>query len=114
MDHIVESQEYGKGDFVLLDDLTIDAFMANLKLRYRYFGLLQEAKVVFYIILSGDGKKVNMSKRVPAIIILCIDNSNFIILLVQVQQRENIHIHWGSGCFCESVQINEYLHSRIY
>ena len=36
MDHIAESQEYGKGDFVLLDDITTEAFMANLKLRYYY------------------------------------------------------------------------------
>ena len=28
------TEEYGKADFVLLDDLTIEAFMANLKLRF--------------------------------------------------------------------------------
>jgi myosin-1 len=28
------TDEFGKADFVLLDDLTIEAFMANLKLRF--------------------------------------------------------------------------------
>ena len=28
------TEEYGKADFVLLDDLTTDAFMSNLKLRF--------------------------------------------------------------------------------
>jgi len=30
---LIETQEFGKGDFVLLDELTQEAFMANLKLR---------------------------------------------------------------------------------
>ena len=30
-----ESLEYGKGDFVLLDEITENAFMANLKLRFQ-------------------------------------------------------------------------------
>lgn len=30
-----ESLEYGKGDFVLLDEITKDAFMENLKLRFQ-------------------------------------------------------------------------------
>lgn len=30
-----ESLEYGKGDFVLLDEITKDAFMKNLKLRFQ-------------------------------------------------------------------------------
>ena len=30
----LEGTEFGKGDFVLLDELTIDAFMENLKKRY--------------------------------------------------------------------------------
>ena len=28
------TDEFGKADFVLLDDLTIEAFMSNLKLRF--------------------------------------------------------------------------------
>ena len=28
------TEEFGKADFVLLDDLTIEAFMTNLKLRF--------------------------------------------------------------------------------
>ena len=28
------TEEYGKADFVLLDELSIEAFMANLKLRF--------------------------------------------------------------------------------
>ena len=30
-----ESLEYGKGDFVLMDEITKDAFMKNLKLRFQ-------------------------------------------------------------------------------
>lgn len=30
----LEGTQFGKGDFVLLDELTIDAFMDNLKTRY--------------------------------------------------------------------------------
>lgn len=37
------SQEYGKADFVLLDELTEDAFMQNLKLRF------QKGKIYTYI-----------------------------------------------------------------
>ena len=37
------SEEFGKADFVLLDDLTEEAFMANLKLRY------QKSKIYTYI-----------------------------------------------------------------
>lgn len=29
------SEEFGKADFVLLEDLSIEAFMDNLKLRYK-------------------------------------------------------------------------------
>lgn len=31
---MIESKEYGVGDFVLLDEITIDAFMRNLRLRF--------------------------------------------------------------------------------
>ena len=34
MNGVMEDLALGKGDFVLLDDLTEDAFMDNLKLRY--------------------------------------------------------------------------------
>ena len=37
------SLEYGKADFVLLDELTEDAFMQNLKLRF------QKGKIYTYI-----------------------------------------------------------------
>ncbi len=32
----LEKAKYGKGDFVLLDALSMDAFMENLKTRYSY------------------------------------------------------------------------------
>ncbi|CAK8683010.1 unnamed protein product [Clavelina lepadiformis] len=35
MANMIESQEFGKGDFVLLDQLTKEAFMDNLKLRFQ-------------------------------------------------------------------------------
>ena len=59
MEHIAESQEYGKGDFVLLDDLTLDAFMANLKLRYAWlvkaalqyeYALLRSECAIFFVL----------------------------------------------------------------
>ena len=37
------SEEFGKADFVLLEDLSIEAFMANLKLRY------EKGKIYTYI-----------------------------------------------------------------
>ena len=37
------TEEFGKADFVLLDDLTTEAFMANLKLRF------EKAKIYTYI-----------------------------------------------------------------
>ncbi len=37
------SDEFGKADFVLLEELSTDAFMSNLKLRY------QKGKIYTYI-----------------------------------------------------------------
>ena len=38
-----EGSEYGKGDFVLLDQITMDEFMSNLKLRF------EQDKIYTYI-----------------------------------------------------------------
>lgn len=38
-----EGSEYGKGDFVLLDQITMDEFMSNLRLRFK------EDKIYTYI-----------------------------------------------------------------
>ena len=65
------TEEYGKADFVLLDDLTVEAFMANLKLRfckgkiYTYIGEVvvsvnpYRPMVIYdkeYVQVSGDGE----------------------------------------------------------
>ena len=45
------SAEYGKADFVLLDQLTEEAFMQNLKLRF------QKGKIYTYIGKSATRKR---------------------------------------------------------
>lgn len=47
MSGVIEGAEFGKGDFVLLDQLTQQAFMDNLRLRFFNFLILSPGNVLY-------------------------------------------------------------------